>query len=108
MSGAGETMTIELTESGGGITVKFDDRLTFADHEEFGDILARVEASGSTAIVFEFHNTSYIDSSALGMLLIAKDAVGERGAAITLRGANADLKRLFDLGTFAEFFTIED
>lgn len=101
-------MTIELTESGGGITVKFGDRLTFADHEEFGDILARVESSDAKAIVFAFHDTSYIDSSALGMLLIAKDAVGERGGAITLRGANADLKRLFELGTFSEFFIIED
>lgn len=101
-------MTMAINDSGGGVLVNFGERLTFSDHEEFGDVLARVEESEAKTIVFDFAKTAFIDSSALGMLLIAKDVAGERGASITLRGANADIRRLFELGTFSEFFVIED
>lgn len=103
-----EAMAIPVDSAGEKISVHFRDRLTFSDHEDFGDVLAQIEASGAKAIVFDFANTKFIDSSALGMLLIAKDIAAQNGASITLKSANAEIKRLFDLGTFSEFFAIED
>ena len=101
-------MPIAINDDADEMKVRFGERLTFSDHEEFGEVLNAIEESRQTAITFDFSASTFIDSSALGMLLIAKDVAGERGASITLAGANADIRRLFDLGTFSEFFTIVD
>jgi len=101
-------MSIAIGQADDAMSVRLGPRLTFSDHEDFGDVLTQIEDSDAKRIVFDFAETEFIDSSAMGMLLLAKDVANERGTGITLRGANADIKRLFELGTFAEFFTIED
>jgi len=101
-------MSIAIGQANNDLTVQVGQRLTFSDHEDFGDVLTRIEDSDVKHVVIDFAKTEFIDSSAMGMLLIAKDVANERGASITLRGANADIKRLFELGTFTEFFKIED
>ena len=101
-------MGIAIGRANDDLTVTIGPRLTFSDHEDFGDVLTRIEDSDAKRVVIDFADTEFIDSSAMGMLLIAKDVAGERGVKVTLRGANADIKRLFELGTFSEFFTIED
>lgn len=101
-------MGISIGQADQKLTVRIGARLTFSDHEDFGDVLTQIEDSDAKSVVVDFSDTTFIDSSAMGMLLIAKDVAGERGAGVTLRGANADIKRLFDLGTFSEYFEIED
>ena len=101
-------MSISVNQANDVLDVRLGARLTFSDHEDFGDVLTQIEETDVKRIIFDFAETDFIDSSALGMLLIAKDVASDRGAAITLRKANADIRRLFELGSFAEYFEIED
>ena len=50
--------------------------------------------------------TEYIDSSALGMLLLLREHAGNESSNITIEGCNDDIKKIFSISNFEKLFTI--
>jgi anti-anti-sigma factor len=50
--------------------------------------------------------TDYLDSSALGMLLILRDKVSGNKDLVVLKGAAADVKKILQIANFDKLFTI--
>ena len=51
-------------------------------------------------------NTTVVDSSALGMLMLFREYVGRHSAKIILVHTSPQLKRLFEIARFHELFDI--
>jgi anti-anti-sigma factor len=50
---------------------------------------------------------TYLDSSALGMLLLLRDHAGGDNADIRIRHCNEDVKKILTISNFGQLFRIE-
>ncbi len=100
-------MDIRFDRSGSGITIVLSGRLTFVENANFRQVIERLSEPGLAPIDFDLGGLDYIDSAGLGMLLIARDAVANRGGRIRLRHISGQVKRILDLARFADFFDFE-
>ena len=61
----------------------------------------------NNTFVVDMSQTTYLDSSALGMLLLFKEHAGDRASDITIRGSTPNVKKILDVSQFDKLFTIE-
>ena len=80
---------------------------TFADNQSFRSMISRIESEAVRHIVLDFSSVSYIDSAALGMLLLLRESVSEKGVSITLRGSTGQTRKMFTLSHFDSLFDME-
>jgi anti-anti-sigma factor len=82
-------------------------RLTFADHKDFRNLIGMLNEPGMKRFVFDLSGVEFIDSAALGMLLLARDTAAGRGIHVVLKGAQGQVKRIMTVANFGALFTIE-
>ncbi len=63
--------------------------------------------SPDSRIVLDMREVSAIDSSALGMLLMLREYVGNRPERVVLRGLSEEVRRVLELSNFDRLFTLE-
>jgi anti-anti-sigma factor len=99
-------MAISGTVSDGGssVLINISGRFDFNAHHDFRNIY-RNEKSDAVYTI-DMSGTEYIDSSALGMLLLLREHAGNEGAKITISGCNDDIKKIFSISNFEKLFTI--
>lgn len=91
--------------NGSSLTIKVDGRFDFSSHQEFRQ--AYESASSSVAnYTIDMSDASYLDSSALGMLLLLRDYAGGDNANISITGCNADVKKILTISNFGQLFEI--
>lgn len=83
-------------------------RMTFADHEKFRKVLEAFEGPSGHSMVFDLASLEFVDSSGLGMFIIARDTAQQRKLDFCLRGAKDDVKRLITVAKFHRMFTIKE
>lgn len=88
------------------LTIRVGRRFDFNVHAAFRKSFKQVPGPGTTFYI-DLSDTEYIDSSALGMLLILRDYAGGDKARITIRGASPELRGLLTVANFEEVFTID-
>ena len=96
-------MTISVEPRGPELRICIDGRFDFSAHEEFraaydGRLFQRYEV--------DFRRTSYLDSSALGMLLLLRDHAGGESAQIRCVNCNPDVRRILSIANFDQLFSI--
>jgi anti-anti-sigma factor len=100
-------MDHKIVETGSDLTVAMSGRFTFVDREPFGKVVQRIgQMTGGTCAI-DLSGVEFVDSAALGMLLMARDAAGSHGARLVLRGPKGHVKRVFDIAKFDALFVIE-
>lgn len=87
------------------LTIKIDGRFDFGAHQEFRDAYERIDASPRRYVV-DLKNTTYLDSSALGMLLLLRDHAGGDHAQVSLVNCNADVRKILSISNFEQLFSI--
>jgi anti-anti-sigma factor len=102
-------MKIRISEAGAKVVVTFSGRFTFAVHSLFRDVLtSQVEQMAHGAkLTFDLGDVEFVDSAALGMLLLARDTALRQGGAIVLRGAKGQVQRMLEVAKFSMLFAIE-
>jgi len=70
-------------------------------------LLALVPASGARIVVGLTH-VAYVSSAGFRVLLIAARAAESAGGAFALHGLGAEVRRLFDIASFTDFFIVRD
>ena len=84
-------------------------RLTFTDHEQFRSVMALFdEPVKGQKFVFDLSGLEFVDSSGLGMFLIARDTAERNDCQLVLRGAHNQVRRILDIAKFGTIFNIED
>lgn len=88
------------------VSVDFAGQLTFAENGEFRRVLAGLDDGPADEVVFDLSDLRFIDSSGMGLLLVARESVGARGGRITLRNAQGQVRRMLNLAKFDDFFAL--
>jgi anti-anti-sigma factor len=100
-------VTSEISNDGATITIKVGGRFDFAVQNEFRDCYHNIENSGKdTNFVIDMSNTNYMDSSALGMLLMMREYLGGNSANISIVNCSADIKNILTVANFQSLFTM--
>jgi len=89
----------------GEVTISIKGRFDFNTHQEFRE--AYEEAPGDpTAYIIDMRDATYMDSSALGMLLLLRDHAGGDDSRVEIVNCNADLKKILTVSNFGQLFII--
>lgn len=100
------SITSNSSPDGSAITIFIEGRFDFSSHQVFRQAYENLED------VPEFYNvdmsaTSYLDSSALGMLLLLRDYAGGDTAKISIINCNDDVRKILAISNFEQLFTIK-
>ncbi|MBB3168420.1 STAS domain-containing protein [Simiduia aestuariiviva] len=88
------------------LTIAVEGRFDFSAHQEFRAAYEEADPQPAGFNV-DMSETNYLDSSALGMLLLLRDHAGGDGANITIENCSADVKKILTISNFEQLFTIK-
>jgi anti-anti-sigma factor len=80
---------------------------TFNDNAAFRSIIKSLEESPPPSVVLDFAHVGFIDSAALGMLLLLREEQQKNISHIVLRHAQGQVRKMFDLSKFDNLFIME-
>lgn len=95
----------ELSGNGEELVIRVTGRFDFSAHQEFRDAYELL-ADRPRRYRVDMRDTSYLDSSALGMLLLLRDHAGGDNAEVTLENCNHDVRKILTISNFEQLFTI--
>ncbi|KAB2928591.1 MAG: STAS domain-containing protein [Dechloromonas sp.] len=100
-------MQASITKEAGKAFVKLSGRFDFNTHREFRGVYEPLLADVETqAVIVDFSAVDYLDSSALGMLLMLRDKLGGVGKEVALTGVRGNVKQVLDIANFGKLFPI--
>lgn len=100
-------MPIQTRRSNDGrtLTIKIEGRFDFSTHQAFRDAYEHGDREVDDYVV-DMTDTTYLDSSALGMLLLLRDYAGGDSANIRIENCNSDVRRILTISNFEQLFSI--
>ncbi|WP_271408458.1 STAS domain-containing protein [Pseudomonas sp. Q1-7] len=93
------------SDDGQELTITIQGRFDFGAHQEFRDAYERVNVTPKRYVV-DLKGTTYLDSSALGMLLLLRDHAGGERAQIRLANCSPDVRKILAISNFEQLFQI--
>jgi anti-anti-sigma factor len=87
------------------LTILIQGRFDFGAHQEFRNAYERVSNTPQHFTV-DLKETTYLDSSALGMLLLLRDHAGGDSADIRLVNCSPDVRKILAISNFEQLFKI--
>ncbi|MBV1915329.1 MAG: STAS domain-containing protein [Pseudomonadales bacterium] len=86
------------------LVIDIDGRFDFSVHQQFRD--AYEYEKGVERFCLDMKKTTYLDSAALGMLLLIRDFGGGEKAMIRIINCNEDVKNILTVSSFDQLFSI--
>jgi len=87
--------------------IKINGRFEFSQHQQFRDAYAEVKPE-ATSFIIDLTDTSYMDSAALGMLLVLRERAGGSNSDITLSGYNQAIRQILEISHFEDLFKLDE
>ncbi|MFZ2620678.1 MAG: STAS domain-containing protein [Alphaproteobacteria bacterium] len=88
--------------------IKLDKLFDFESHKDFKTHIHEVMEKKPARITLNFDNVEYLDSSALGMLMLAKHEAETRNCQIAITNLHeGHPKKVLELMKFHQLFTIQ-
>ncbi|MBF0148022.1 MAG: STAS domain-containing protein [Magnetococcales bacterium] len=97
-------MPINLLKEGRNVTITLEERFNFEIHREFRDVYAACQPS--SAFIVDMKKVDYLDSSALGMLLLLREYAGGDKSNISIINCKSMVERIFKVANFDRLFKI--
>lgn len=94
-----------VSADGKELTISVEGRFDFSSHQDFRRAYEG-QPNLPASYVIDLQETSYLDSSALGMLLLLKDYAGGDSAEISINNCNDDVKKILAISNFEQLFNI--
>jgi anti-anti-sigma factor len=88
----------------GDVTINIGERFTFGVHRDFRG--AYRDQPKNINYIVNLNKTTYMDSSALGMLLLLRDFNGENKI-IKITDCNSEIIKVFEIARFDKLFKID-
>ena len=101
------SVSYEPASSNSPAIIRISGTFDFNMRQEFRDAYEKIGSDIRRCIV-DFRETEYIDSSALGMLLLFRDYLGGNSSHIELVNCGATTSKIFKISNFHQLFTITD
>lgn len=100
-------MTISRTMRDGTEVVRIEGRFDFAAHRDFREaVKAALASAQAKEIHIDLAATDYLDSSALGMLLLSLENAKAAGKALALVRPTGAVKQVLEIANFQRLFEI--
>jgi anti-anti-sigma factor len=100
-------MQATVTKENGKAIIKLSGRFDFNTHREFrGAYEPLVADTAISSVTVDFAGVDYLDSSALGMLLMLRDKMGGGNKEVMLVGVRGNVKQVLDIANFGKLFQI--
>ncbi|TDF77501.1 STAS domain-containing protein [Pseudomonas sp. H9] len=97
-------MAVESISQDGKLTIKVKGRFDFGKHQEFRHAYEGV--GHPDLVVVDLKETTYLDSSALGMLLMLRDHVGGDDSEVQVINTSTDVRKILAISNFDKLFDI--
>ena len=87
--------------------IQLNGRFDFNAHREFRNAMERaLGLQGIDNVTIEMSRVAYLDSSALGMLLMTRDKANHAGRQITLANCRGTVGQIIEIANFGKLFKI--
>ncbi|MBR7158707.1 MAG: STAS domain-containing protein [Alphaproteobacteria bacterium] len=100
-------MDYRIKANGNDKEIEINGTFTFRDHDKFFEIISEIEKQQGGKIAFNMAGCDFIDSAALGMLVIASDEASVRHISLAIKNANGKVKDLMMIARFETLYDIE-
>lgn len=97
-------VTCERSADGATLTIIPRGRFDFTLHAEFRQAYA--DTPRARHYIIDLGRTDYMDSSALGMLLLLREHAGGETADIRILNCTPDVRKVFAIAQFHKLFTL--
>jgi anti-anti-sigma factor len=101
-------MQANLSLAAGTAVVRLQGRFDFNTHREFRDITeSAIGGEGVQEIHVDLGLVDYLDSSALGMLLMLRDRARNANKTVALVNCKGSVRQVLDIANFGKLFSIK-
>jgi len=91
------------------VVLKLGGQFDFNAYTEFKPYQTRaLEASDTREIVLDMSNLDYLDSAALGTLLLLREKAQERKVEVVIKGAKGVVREILEIAHFQRMFRFID
>lgn len=99
-------VTYRIDKDSSLLTIAIDGRFDFAQHKAFRDAYKDVDPKAMRFVV-DLSSASYLDSSALGMLLLLREYAGGDASRVMITGCGEEVRRVLKIANFEKLFTLQ-
>ncbi|AVE04935.1 STAS domain-containing protein [Pseudomonas sp. R11F] len=99
------SVTSEVSLDGKQLTIAIKGRFDFGSHQHFREAYERFYKVPD-AYTVDLKEATYLDSSALGMLLLLRDHAGGDDSQVTLINCSPDVRKILAISNFDKLFDI--
>lgn len=101
-------MQVNTVNNSGVVDLKLTGRFDFNSHRDFRGAYEPLIADAQVrAINVDMAAVEYLDSSALGMLLMLRDKTSAAGKGLVLVNARGAVRQVLDIANFGKLFKID-
>jgi anti-anti-sigma factor len=87
--------------------IRIPERFDFGYHKEFTDHQEKILADANvTEITLEFSRVAYLDSSALGMMVLLQKKARSQNVSVRITGPKDSTKEILQIANFDQLFDI--
>lgn len=95
-----------MSADGRELLISIRGRFDFSCHQDFRKAYEE-QTPAPQSYVVDMSEATYLDSSALGMLLLLRDHAGGDSAHIRIINCNGDVRKILAISNFEQLFTIQ-
>jgi anti-anti-sigma factor len=100
-------MQANVSKDAAKAVIRLSGRFDFNTHREFRSAYEPLVADAAIrSVTVDFTGVDYLDSSALGMLLMLRDKLGGASKEVLLTGVRGNVKQVLDIANFGKLFQI--
>lgn len=99
------TVHSEVSADGSEMTIAVEGRFDFSAHRDFRDTYEQAH-EGLKCYTVDMRDATYLDSSALGMLLLLRDHAGGDSAEVRIVNCNSNVRKILSISNFEQLFEI--
>lgn len=100
-------MDTQVTIKDSQAVLRLSGRFDFKAHREFREAVdGLLSQAGSRAVQVDLAEVTYLDSSALGMLLMLRDKAKATSKDVALIGVKGSVRQVLDIANFSKLFSI--
>lgn len=100
-----KNMSISSSNTADTITLKISGRFDFSTHKEFRIALNTITSATKHGTV-DLRSTEYLDSSALGMLLMLRSKMDNDKSRVSIINSPPEVKKILNMASFDQLFTL--
>ncbi len=98
-------ITTKLDSNTGILHIEVSGRFDFSVQQQFRNATNLLD-HGVKIIELNLAKTERMDNSALGMLLVLRDKVGDNKSAVRIKNASPEVRKVLEIANFDKLFTI--